>query len=108
MTSHELMSPFKPLAESAGSVQPIVIPDICGAAMNPLFRELPPMISRALYIIVEDQRIKDSDPLQLLPSQLFKHSQSRMSNAKLLTRESACLQGVPSQAVDRFLELVTF
>jgi hypothetical protein len=64
------------------------------------------MISRSLYIILEDQRLKDTDPLEALPDQLFRHAQSRMSNATLLTRESACLLGVPSHTVDRFLELM--
>jgi hypothetical protein len=70
------------------------------------FRELPPLISRSLYIILQDQDLRDADPQRVLPPQLYKHKQSRLSNAKLLTHESECLQGVPSQAVDRFLELV--
>jgi hypothetical protein len=70
------------------------------------FREQPPLISRSLCIILQDQDLRDADPQRVLPSQLYKHKQSRLSNAKLLTHESECLQGVPSQAVDRFLELV--
>jgi hypothetical protein len=61
-----------------------------------------------MYIILEDRDLNAADPERMLSGQLFQHKQSRLSNAKLLTRESACLQGVPSQAVDRFFELVAF
>eukprot|EP00953_Heterococcus_sp_UTEX-ZZ885_P011190 6480-Heterococcus_DN1.PRE.1 len=44
-------------------------------------------------------------PIPSVFCRLYKHKQSRLSNAKVLTHESECLQGVPSQAVDRFLEL---
>jgi hypothetical protein len=52
------------------------------------------------------KQVLSSDVLGTLEKQLRKHKQKRLSDAKLLRMESPCLEGVPAQAVTRFLELV--
>jgi hypothetical protein len=53
-------------------------------------REWPPDISRALYVLVNDSTILLADPLGLLNKQLHEHYHNRLSDAKLLTKDSAC------------------
>jgi hypothetical protein len=70
-------------------------------------RDWPPDISRSLYVLVNHAHVVSADPLGLLNKQLQADRRAlRLSDAKLLTKESACLKGVPTTAVDRFLELV--
>jgi hypothetical protein len=62
-----------------------------------------------MYLISHDAQILQADPLRVLaeriPSLMY-GGVFRLSDAKLLTRESQCLKGLPTVAVDRFLELV--
>jgi hypothetical protein len=57
-------------------------------------------------VLVNDSTILLADPLGLLNKQLHEHYHNRLSDAKVLTKNSACFKRVPTAAVDRFLELV--
>eukprot|EP00953_Heterococcus_sp_UTEX-ZZ885_P015858 8931-Heterococcus_DN1.PRE.2 len=66
----------------------------------------PPTESHVLYLILNDDEIRAADPLGILRKQLVKAHHYRLTNAKLLTRDTKCFNGVPSRAVDRFIQLV--
>jgi hypothetical protein len=66
----------------------------------------PPIESHVLYLILNDDEICAADPLGALREQLSNAHHYRLSNAKLLTRDSKCFNGVPSRAIDRFIQLV--
>ena len=61
-----------------------------------------------MYLIIHDAQILQADPLRVLAERIIgpEHYVFRLSDAKLLTSESECLKGLPTAAVDRFLELV--
>jgi hypothetical protein len=69
---------------------------------------MPPPGSRIMYLIIHDAQILQADPLRVLAERIIgpEHHVFRLSDAKLLTSESECLKGLPTAAVDRFLELV--
>jgi hypothetical protein len=66
----------------------------------------PPVESRVMHLILNDDEIRAADPLGALREQLAKAHHHRLSNAKLLTKDSRCFNGVPSRAVDLFIQLV--
>jgi hypothetical protein len=62
--------------------------------------DAPTAESRVLYLILNDDEIRAADPLGALREQLTQAQHYRLSNAKLLARESRCFVGVPSLLID--------
>jgi hypothetical protein len=73
-----------------------------------LLTDLPPDGTRVMNLILNDATILEADPSSTMAKQLVDdYLHFRLSDAKLLKRSSPCFKGVPSIAVDRFLELVS-
>jgi hypothetical protein len=68
--------------------------------------EVTPDISRSLYLIVNDERLRCANYTNLLSMQLREHKIVHLSNAKLLTHASLCFKGVPLETIDAFIQLV--
>jgi hypothetical protein len=67
-----------------------------------------PAGTRTLNLILNDAIITKADPNRALAKQLMQqHMHFRLSDVKLLRKASPCFKGVPSIAVDRFLQLVS-
>jgi hypothetical protein len=73
-----------------------------------MLRGVTPAGTRILNLILNDTRIVEADPNRVLAKQLMQqHMPFRLSDVKLLKKSSPCFKGVPTIAVDRFLQLVS-
>ena len=72
-----------------------------------LYREDPPLLERALYLMIHDQQILNADPNYTLMNALVINRWCRLRAVKLLDRESVrTFQCLPAVALNRFFELL--
>jgi hypothetical protein len=69
-------------------------------------RERPPLIERALYMILHDRTLRQADRAEELKRAFMSHGLYRLRAARNLKPTSAILQDVPEAARNRFFELI--
>jgi hypothetical protein len=73
-----------------------------------MLRGVTPAGTRILNLILNDARIVEADPNRVLAKQLMQqHMLFRLSDVNMLKKFSPCFKGVPTIAVDRFLQSVS-